>query len=65
MQIILHALSHGRVGAVDGRKKMSYGGVISYCDIYEFTGANFTKVKEITSYKMELKQKNDELVITR
>ena len=51
---ILHALSHGKVGAVNGRKKMSDGRVLAFCDVYEFTGASFTSVKEITSYLVEL-----------
>ena len=35
---ILHALSHGKVGVTHGTKKMSYGELIAYCDVYEFTG---------------------------
>jgi hypothetical protein len=52
---ILHAFSHGKVGAVHGRKKMSDGRVFAFCDVYEFTGASFTSVKEISSFLVELK----------
>lgn len=52
---ILHAISHGKVGAVHGRKKMNDGRVLAFCDIYEFTGASFTSVKEISSFQVELK----------
>lgn len=51
---ILHAFSHGKVGVVNGRKIMSDGSVIAFCDVYEYTGANFTRIKEITSYLVEL-----------
>jgi hypothetical protein len=43
--IILHNISHGKVGAVNGRKKMSDGRLFAFCDVYEFTGASFTSVK--------------------
>jgi hypothetical protein len=52
---ILHAISHGKVGAVHGRKKMSDGRVFAFCDVYEFKGASFTSVKEISSFLVELK----------
>ena len=52
---VLHALSHGKVGAVDGRKKMCNGKIFAYCDVYEFTGAKYTRVEEITSFVVEVK----------
>jgi len=52
---ILHALSHGKVGSVHGTKKMNYGELIAYCDVYEFTGAKFSKLNEITSFVVQSK----------
>jgi len=52
---ILHALTHGKAGAVDGRIKFSDGKMAAFCDVYEFTSAKAVSVKEITSFMIELK----------
>jgi len=52
---ILHALTHGKAGAVDGRIKYTNGKMAAFCDVYEFTSAKGTRVKEIISFVIELK----------
>ena len=52
---IMHALTHGKAGAVDGRIKYSNGKMVAFCDVYEFTSAKGLLIKEITSFMIELK----------
>lgn len=47
-------LTHGKEGAVSGIMKMQNGKQYAFSDFYEFSGAKGTKVKEITSYVIEL-----------
>ena len=51
---ILHALTHGKAGAVDGTQELSSGKSYAFCDIYEFSNAKGTKVKEIKSFLIEI-----------
>jgi len=51
---ILHALAHGRAGAVNGTKVLRSGKKIAYCLVFEFNGAKAAKVQGITSYEIEI-----------
>ena len=46
---IRHAVTHGKAGAVDGSIKSEDGRSHAFCDVYEFSSAKGTTVKEITS----------------
>ena len=50
---ILHVVTHGRAGAVNGR--LGFGGAKTreYCDVYEFGNAKGTHVKAISSYMID------------
>jgi hypothetical protein len=48
--VIEHAITHGRVGSVNGVTKCGQGGRNEFCNVYEFTSARATGVKAITSY---------------
>lgn len=50
-----HIATHGKAGAVNGRTKLKGGRTRAFCDVYEFSNAKGTSVKEITSYVIELK----------
>jgi hypothetical protein len=39
----------------DGTLKLKNGETRAFCDVYEFSGAKGTSVKEITSYAIETK----------
>lgn len=52
---INHVATHGKAGAVDGTTKLKNGKTRAFCDIYEFNGVKGTPVKEITSYRIEIK----------
>ena len=54
--IILHVMTHGKAGAVDGRVRLNNGKVNAFCDVYEFNNARGESVKEITSYEIEVKE---------
>ena len=49
-----HVATHGRAGAVNGTRKSKNGKRRAFCDVYEFSGAKGTSVKEITSYVIEI-----------
>lgn len=53
-----HIITHGRTAAVDGVMKMSDGGdgggAYAFCDVYRFSGFKNPKVKEMTSYVIEI-----------
>jgi hypothetical protein len=53
---ILHVMTHGKAGAVDGRVKLNDGRAYAFCDVYEFTNARGECIKEITSYVIEIKE---------
>jgi hypothetical protein len=51
---IHHVVSHGKAGAVDGMTKTKNGKIYAFCEVYEFSGAKGTSVREITSYVIEV-----------
>jgi len=53
---ILHVMTHGKAGAVDGRVRLNDGKVFAFCDVYEFTNARGECIKEITSYVIEIRR---------
>jgi hypothetical protein len=50
---IHHVATHGKVGAVNGTSKLKSGKTLAFCNVYVFSGAKGTSVKEITSYVIE------------
>jgi len=50
---IEHVASHGKAGAVNGVLERNDGTTLSFCNVYEFTGAKGDRVKKITSYRIE------------
>ncbi len=50
---IKHVVSHGKAGAVNGLLERKSGRQLSFCNVYEFTGAKGDCVKKITSYRIE------------
>ena len=52
---IHHIATHGKTGAVDGTKTFSNGKMRAFCDMYEFSNAKATAVREIISYIIEIK----------
>jgi len=51
---ILHALTHGKAGAVNGTKVLRSGKKIAYCLVFEFDGARAAAVQGITAYEIEI-----------
>ena len=51
---IHHIATHGKAGAVDGRMKFKSGKTNAFCNIYEFSNAKGTAIKEIISYRIEI-----------
>ena len=51
---IQHVVSHGKAGAVDGVAIFEDGKRRAFCDVYEFSGASGRRVREITSYRVEI-----------
>jgi hypothetical protein len=56
VELILHTVvTHGNTAAADGIMQFK-NTAIAFCDVYEFTGhEKNTKIKELTSYGIELK----------
>ena len=50
-----HVSTHGKAGAVSGTIKLKNGKTRSFCDVYKFSNAKGTHIKEITSYVIEIK----------
>jgi SnoaL-like domain len=51
---ILHVVSHGKAGAVNGRMEYRSARPREFCDVYEFSSAKGTRVSRITSYGVEV-----------
>ena len=51
---IEHVATHGKAGAVNGTTRLQNGRVCGFCDVYEFDGAKSARVKEITSYVIQI-----------
>ena len=49
-----HIATHGKTGAVNGTRTLASGKTVGFCDIYEFSNAKASAVKEITSYVIEI-----------
>jgi hypothetical protein len=49
-----HLVTHSKAGAVNGKMKSINGNLFAYCDVYEFSGAKGTRVREITSYVIKI-----------
>ena len=52
---ICHIATHGIAGAVDGTLRLENGRLRAFCNVYEFSSAKGTAIKEITSYVIEIK----------
>lgn len=52
--VIHHALTHGKTGAVNGRKTLSSGRKTAFCLVFEFQGAKAEKIQAVTVYEIEL-----------
>jgi hypothetical protein len=52
---IHHIATHGKTGAVNGTRTQPDGKTLGFCDIYEFSNAKASAVKEITSYVIEIR----------
>lgn len=52
---IHHVATHGKAGAVDGSTKLKDGKTRAFCAVYEFSGTTGTRVREITSYVIDIK----------
>lgn len=52
---VQHVATHGKAGAVNGRIILRNGRTRAFCDVYEFSNAKGTAIKEITSYIIETK----------
>lgn len=56
MEISIHHIAtHGKSGFVNGAVKSKNGKTSSFCDVYEFSNAKGTAVREIKSYVIEIK----------
>ena len=53
---IENIITHGRSASVDGIMRSGDGKTYAFCDIYQFNGFKNAKVKEMTSYVIELKE---------
>lgn len=54
---IKNIITHGDSAAVNGVMKTPEGKRYAFCDVYKFSGFKNPKVKRMTSYVIELKQK--------
>jgi hypothetical protein len=52
---VRHITTHGKTGAVDGQIQLKHGKTYAFCEIYEFSNTKGDRVKEITSYRIEIK----------
>lgn len=51
---IHHIATHGKAGFVNGTTLLEDGKMSTFCDVYEFSNAKGSAVKEITSYVIAL-----------
>lgn len=52
---INNIITHGRSAAVDGSMKSPDGKNYAFCDVYQLRRAKNPKIKEMTSYVIEIK----------
>lgn len=56
MDLTIHTIiTDGKSAAVNGEMKAPDGKTYVFCDVYELSGFKNPKIKEITSYVIELK----------
>jgi ketosteroid isomerase-like protein len=53
---IKNIITHGYSAAVDGLMKSAEGKTYAFCDVYSFRGFTDPKIKEMTSYVIEIKE---------
>lgn len=53
---INNIITHGRSAAVDGTMITPDGNAYAFCDVYKFKGLKNPKIKEMTSYVVEIKK---------
>ena len=54
-EVVLHSIiTHGAEAAANGEMKMG-GKIYAFCDVYRFTSAGSTTIKEMNSYVIEIK----------
>ncbi|MEX0771938.1 MAG: nuclear transport factor 2 family protein [Balneolales bacterium] len=54
---IKNIITHGNTAAVDGTMKTPSGNkTYAFCDVYKFNGFKNPKIKEMTSYVLEVKE---------
>ena len=51
---IHHVVTHGKAGAVNGLLRSQDGKRRAFCEVYEFSNAKGSSVREITSYVLEI-----------
>jgi hypothetical protein len=51
---IRHIVTHGKAGALDGTLRLENGKLRAFCDVYKFSNAKGTAIKEITSYIIDI-----------
>lgn len=55
MDLTIHnIITHGKFAAVNGEMKSTDGKIYAFCDVYEFSGFKNPKIKEMTSYAIEI-----------
>lgn len=55
MELTIHnIITHGKSAAVNGEMKTADGNVYAFCDLYKFSGFKDAKIKEMTSYAIEV-----------
>lgn len=54
---IKNIITHGDAAAVDGVMESPDGKHYAFCDVYKFSGFKNQKIKKITSYVIDLKEK--------
>lgn len=49
--VIDHAVTHGKVGAVNGISSFGKSNEVRFCHVFEFSNAKCTKLSRVCSYK--------------
>lgn len=53
---VTNTITQGNMAAVEGTMRPPNGKAYAFCDVYKFSGFKKPKVKEMTSYVLELKK---------
>lgn len=51
---ISNIITHGDCAAVDGTMKSADGKIYAFCDVYKFSGFKNPRIKEMTSYVIDI-----------